>query len=286
LKSTAIQIDIPDGAGHQMLVNTHFQSHVAEWKDVYDEALLVGAIYRKRLGIVLRWINQLAIPARERVLEIGCGSGRCTVALAQRGYLVQAMDSVAGMLDSTQERAAQAGVTSSVSVGLGDAHNLPFQDDSFGLVLAIGVIPYLHSPQKALGEMARMLRPGGCLLVTAANRLRLNRILDPWICPPLQPAKAVVRAIVPGFRKRQHDPPEVPLRLDSRHELDGWLSSVGLANIKATTVGFPPLTFHSRPIFGERTSIRLNEWLQRLADRGVPGIRSSGMDYVVLARKA
>jgi hypothetical protein len=36
---------------------------------------------------------------------------------------------------------------------------------------------------------------------------------------------------------------------------------------------------------GDRTSIGWNRWLQRLADHNVPGIRSSGMDYLVLARK-
>lgn len=63
------------------------------------------------------------------------------------------------------------------------------------------------------------------------------------------------------------------------------LSSVGLAKVKAKTVGFQPLTFHCRPVFGERTSIGLNRWLQWLADNNVPIIRSSGMDYIVLARK-
>jgi len=276
----------PCGAAQQKLVDAHFQSHVAQWRDVYDEALVDGAIYRKRLEIVLRWIDELAIPAREKVLEIGCGSGRCTAALAQRGYFVQAIDSVAGMLNSTRQLAVQAGVSSSVSTSLGDAHNLPFQDSSFGLVLAIGVIPYLHSPEKALREMARVLRPGGFILVTGGNRWRLNYVLDPWICPPLQRAKRIIGAIRRPFRKPRPDPPWPPLRLDSLRELERWLSSVGLAKVKAKTVGFPPVTFHCRPIFGERNSIRLNCWLQWLADHNVPGIRSSGMDYVSLARKS
>ena len=69
-----------------------------------------------------------------------------------------------------------------------------------------------------------------------------------------------------------------------RHEIERRLSSVGLAKVKAATVGFQPL-FRYRRFFGELTSIRLNSWLQWLADHNVPGIRSSGMDYIVLARK-
>jgi ubiquinone/menaquinone biosynthesis C-methylase UbiE len=285
VSSPEIPGEIPCGAAQQKLVDKHFQSHVAQWRDVYDEALVEGAIYRKRLEIVLRWIDELAMPAGKKVLEIGCGSGRCTVALAQRGYLVQAIDSVAGMLDSTQQLAVQAGVRSSISTSLGDAHNLAFQDSSFGLVLAIGVIPYLHCPQKALREMARVLKPGGFLLITAGNRWRLDHVLDPWLCPPLQPARRLVRMMVQRFRKPRPEPFLAPLRLDSLRDFSAWLSSARLVKVKAKTVGFPPFTFRHRPIFWERASIRLNCRLQWLADHNVPGITSTGMDYVVLARK-
>jgi ubiquinone/menaquinone biosynthesis C-methylase UbiE len=279
-----VRVDIPRNAEHQKVVDEHFQSHAAQWRDVYKEAGVEGEIYRKRLATVLKWVDQLAMPLGEQILEIGCGGGFSSVALAQRGYFVQAMDSVADMLNSTRESVARAGVSSSVLTSLGDAHSLAFPNNVFGLVLAIGVMPYLHSPKKALGEMARVLKPDGFLLVTAGNRWRLDHALDPWLCPALQPAKRVARKIL----RRSHRPPaeatRPPLQLDSLREIEWWLSSVGLAKVKATTVGFQPL-FRYRRFFGELTSIRLNGWLQWLADHNVPGIRSSGMDYIVLARK-
>jgi len=285
MKSSAIPSGISHSAEHQTLVDTHFHSRVTQWRDVYEQEGLEGAIYRKRLEIVLSWIDELAVPTGEKVLEIGCGAGRCTVALAQRGYLINAMDPVEGMLNSTQEHAIEAGVNSFVATSLGDAHNLAFRNGSFGLVLAIGVLPYLHFPQKALREMARVLKPGGFLLVTAGNRWRLNDVLDPWSCPSLQPAKRVIGAISQCFRKVRLDDAHPPLRLDSLRELKRWLSTLGLLKIKATTVGFPSIKFRGRPIFAEQSSIRLNNRLQKLADRDVPWIRSSGMDYIVLARK-
>ena len=170
MKTQPVPTDIAYSAEHQMLVDAHFQSHVAQWRDVYEQAGVEGAIYRKRLEIALRWVDELAMQPGEEVLEIGCGSGRCTVALARRGYLVQATDSVAGMLNSTRQHAAEAGVSASVSTSLGDAHALVFPESAFGLVLAIGVVPYLHSPETALREMARVLKNGGFLLITAGNR--------------------------------------------------------------------------------------------------------------------
>lgn len=285
MKSSTVSSGISRNAEHRTLVDTHFHSHVTQWRDVYEQEGLDGAIYRKRLDIVLRWIDELAIPTQERVLEIGCGAGRCTVALAQRGYLIHATDSVEGMLNSTQEHASEAGVSSSVTTSLGDAHNLPFPDGSFGLVLAIGVIPYLNFPQKGLSEMARVLKPGGFLLVTAGNRWRLNDVLDPWGCPLVQPAKKLIGAIFRRFRKGRPDDAGLPLRLDSLRTVDRWLSRIGLLKIKATTVGFPPIRLRGRPIFGEQSSIRLNNRLQELVDRDVPWIRSSGMDYIVLTKK-
>ena len=270
----------------QKLVDTHFQSGVARWSDVYEEAGLQGAIYRKRLSVVLGWVDELAMPRRERILEIGCGAGATVVALAQRGYKIAAVDSVAGMLNSTRQQAARAGVSSFVFTGVGDAHSLAFPEHAFGLVLAIGVIPWLRWPKRALAEMARVLKPGGFLLVTAGNRWRLNHALDPWLCPALGPAERIARVILRRSEGPRSESAEPPLRLDSIPEFDGWLSSVGLTKVKAKTVGFRSLTFHYRQVFGERTSIRLNRWLQRLADDNVPVIRSSGGDYLVLARKS
>jgi hypothetical protein len=130
-----------------------------------------------------------------------------------------------------------------------------------------------------------VLRPGGFVLVTAGNRWRLNDVLDPWSCPPLQPAKKVIGAIFRRFRKARPDDSGLPLRLDSLREFDRWLLPAGLSKIKATTVGFPPIRFRGRPIFGEQTSTKLNNRLQELVDRDVPWIRSSGMDYIVLTKK-
>ena len=102
MKSPAVSPGIPRDAEHQALVDTHFHSRVTQWRDVYEQQDVEGAIYRKRLDIVLRWIDELAIPTGEKVLEIGCGAGRCTVALAQRGYLIHAMDSIEGMAGGFQ----------------------------------------------------------------------------------------------------------------------------------------------------------------------------------------
>jgi SAM-dependent methyltransferase len=146
-------------------------------------------------------------------------------------------------------------------------------------------MPYLTSPRKALAEMARVLKPGGFLLLTAGNRWRLNHILDPWLCPPLQPARRFFARILRPFRKLRPEPFRPSLRLESGAEFDASLAAAGFVRLKRTTVGFQPLTIRQRPILREQASIRLHNTLQSLADRNVSGIRSMGMDHIFLARK-
>lgn len=271
------------GAQHQKLVDASFQLHAARWLDVYTDTGVEAAIYRRRLAIALRWVDELVLPRRERILEIGCGAGVSAVPLARRGYRVEAVDAIPAMVNATRSYAARAGVTSAIVTSLGDAHRLAFRDSTFGLIVAIGLLPYLHSPTAFLQEVARVLKPDGFLLVTVGNRWRLNHLLDPWLCPALDPVKALVAAVIRRGPRRPPSGP--PLRLDSLRKFERWLSSVGLSKIKATTVGFQPLTFHRRPVLSEPISLTLNRWLQTLADHGMPGIRWRGMDHVVLARR-
>jgi ubiquinone/menaquinone biosynthesis C-methylase UbiE len=112
----------------------------------------------------------LELPDGARVLEVGAGAGLTGVALADRGYQVTAVDSSAAMTETIRGRAAEAAVASRLQVSLGDAHRLPFADGAFGLVVALGVIPWLHSPERAARELARVLTPGGYLVVSADNR--------------------------------------------------------------------------------------------------------------------
>jgi ubiquinone/menaquinone biosynthesis C-methylase UbiE len=274
-----------DCDSRQRLVDTHFQAQSENWRDVYEENSVQGENYRKRLQVVLDWVDKLALPIGDKILEIGCGAGQTAVALAQRRYFVSAIDSAPNMLAITRQCAVNTGVAQLISTKVGNAHVLDFPDESFSLVLAIGVIPYLHSPEKALTEMARVLKPGHFLLVTAGNRWRLNHILDPWLCPPLQPVRRFAAKALRKVRKPRPEPFHPPLRLNSSVEFTKWLSAAGLIKDKVKTVGFQPLTLRQRPILPEQTSIKLNHRLQSLADRNVPGLRSLGMDYLFLARK-
>src|SRR5712692_8756179 len=95
----------------QEKVNTYFQSQSSYWKDVYASNDVQGEIFRDRHAAALAWIDSLALAPGSQVLEIGCGAGFMAVALAQRGFRVQAIDSAEAMVELARRHAAESGTT-------------------------------------------------------------------------------------------------------------------------------------------------------------------------------
>ena len=267
----------------QKRTDAHFEAASAYWKEIYEYADVEATIYRERRSVVLGLVRKLALSTEWPILEIGCGSGLTSVALAQDGYTVQAVDSVDAMIKQTRQHAEDAGVGDRVITSIRDVHSLDFPDNSFNLVLKIGVAPWLHSLDKAVREVARVLRPGGYLITTADNYWRLNYWLDPRYFPPLGSVRQGIRRVLERLALRK--PSEAAARLHSIREFDASLAAAGLQKIEGKTVGFGPFSLLGRQILPDSAGIRAHQWLQDLADSGIPVVRSAGTHYIVLARK-
>ncbi len=268
----------PSRTGVQRHVNRHFDSTASYWDGVYLGTDLQGVIYQQRQAAVLDYVDAAALPSDARVLEIGCGAGHLTLQLAERRLRVDAVDASEAMVDATASRAQTAGLADRVSVGVDDVHALSFASGYFDLVVAVGVIPWLHSPQHAVTEMGRVLRPAGQLVLTADNRARLISFTDPRAILALTPLKRVYDTL----RKRGG---AATSRLDSPRRIDRLLLQGSLRPIERRTVGFGPLSFFGRPIVGDTRGIQINRRLQELANRGTPGMQWTGWHYVVRAEK-
>ena len=271
------------GVEEQKRTDAHFEAASAYWKDIYEFGDVDAAIYRDRRSVVLGLVQKLALSTEWPILEIGCGSGLTSVALAQGGYTVQATDSVDAMLKLTRQHAQEASVTDRVFTSIRDVHNLDFPDNTFSLVLKIGVAPWLHSLDKAVREVERVLRPGGYLITTADNWWRLNYWLDPRYFPPLGPVRQGVRGVLERLALLK--PSGASARLHSIREFDASLAAAGLEKLEGRTVGFGPFSLLGRKMLPDSSGVKVHHWLQNLADCGVPVIRSAGTHYIVLARK-
>lgn len=98
-------------------------------------------------------------------LDLGCGAGTYVRMLAGLGYRSVGLDYSLPSL----ERAVAADPGRTGRYLAGDAYHLPFRDASVDLLVSIGVFQALGQPERAVAEMARVLRPGGTLLIEALN---------------------------------------------------------------------------------------------------------------------
>lgn len=104
----------------------------------------------------------------KRLLDVGCGDGVLSVRLAQSGADVTGLDSEPQMLVAARRRANESGVQ--VSFVDGAAQALPMNGCSFDIVVAVTMLCFVADPEHAVREMARVLRPGGRLVIGDLGR--------------------------------------------------------------------------------------------------------------------
>ena len=114
-----------------------------------------------------RLCQVLAPRPGERILEIGPGTGLFSVPVAQRlapGGMLDVFDIQQVMLDHTLRVAAARDVANIVATR-GDARRLPYPDDTFDAAFMMTVLGEIPDQEAALGELRRVLKPGGRLVV-------------------------------------------------------------------------------------------------------------------------
>jgi SAM-dependent methyltransferase len=225
------------------------------------------------------------LPPQSIILDVGCGARLITRALAQRLYEVHAVDAAPAMIEQTRQLALEVGIDRQVRTSLNDVHHLSFPNDTFDLVLAVGVIPWVDFPLPALKELVRVTKPGGHLFYAVDNRWRLNHVLDPRCFPSLRPLRRKVHDALERIGVLRSLPVKPRHYTYSIKQFDVMLRMVGVRKVKGMTLGFGPFTFLNYRLLGESVGIRAHFKLQRLADQGVPLLRSAGLEYVVLAKK-
>jgi SAM-dependent methyltransferase len=114
--------------------------------------------YRGRRKVIERVVEDLRLPARARILDAGCGSGRNMVELARHGT-VTGVELADASVSLARERGAGEVIAGSVL-------EMPFEAGSFDLAASLDVIEHLEDDLTALRELRRVVAPGGSLLVT------------------------------------------------------------------------------------------------------------------------
>ncbi len=109
------------------------------------------------------------------VLDIGCGGGIFSETLARAGARVSGIDQSTRSIEQARRHALDEDLR--VDYHVADAAGLPFTDHSFDLVVASEVLEHVEDLQAVLGEIARVLRPGGLFVFDTPNRTWIARMV-------------------------------------------------------------------------------------------------------------
>jgi SAM-dependent methyltransferase len=136
-----------------------------EWKSDYLDPAL-EPFYEL---VFARLLAAMGAKPGLRILDAGCGSCTHAARLARAGLAVVGLDFSAAALETARETLARRGLAGSVELRQGDLCALPFRDGEFELVTCWGVLMHVPELERALDELARVLRSGGRLAVMENN---------------------------------------------------------------------------------------------------------------------
>jgi ubiquinone/menaquinone biosynthesis C-methylase UbiE len=158
----------------------HAAPDIAEYDLRYRDVFWASRGYEDRCDRLA--IRALLPPRGGRLIEVAAGFGRLVDEYA--GYAsVTLFDASAELLDAARDR---LGADPRLKFVLGDAHRLPFPDGSFDVVVCVRALHNFADPAAVFGEFARVLQPGGVLVLEFANKRHLKSIArwalrrQPW----------------------------------------------------------------------------------------------------------
>jgi SAM-dependent methyltransferase len=243
----------PDGQASEAL--RLFDAKAATWSAKYaPDGPLVG-----RLASLSAAVSRYA-QAGDRVLDLGCGTGELTRALAAAGLRVAGCDISRQMLLRTaRDTGGRAGWVQ-LEPGW---RSLPFASAVFDVVVASSVLEYVAEPAAVLRECARVVRPGGVVLYTVPDLRHPIR----WVEWPAQRLARVMAVPSRGGRRSPWQGYYAYLRASAqRHRLRWWLAASGRASLR-------PLPCSAD---GARSALRLLAF--RRADECVDGPLALSID--------
>ena len=164
---------------------------------------------------VLKW---LGVSLRTRLLDIGCGSGYAAAMAAKQGALVTGIDITPELIELARERVPSG------EFQVGGMDDLPFEDASFDAAVGFNAFQFADDPGRAVGEAARVVKPGG--LVGATTFAEPGRNESTALHLALEPLRNAIPA----------GPQHLPYELSSSGGLERLLTGAGLEPVDSGEV--------------------------------------------------
>lgn len=143
-----------------------------------------------RIEITRQYVNFVEKEAKgyQTILDLGCGPGLSSYLLSERGFIVTGVDISQKFLSVSKAKESDR-----LRLVRGDVSSLDFPDSSFDIVISHELIEHITDVKKALGEMQRVVKKGGKII-----------ILGPNLFSPLSALRAIfrVRRKIPFYKTR------------------------------------------------------------------------------------
>ncbi len=150
------------------------------WAPIYD--LVFGPVFAHGRRVAVEAAERIG----GRVLEVGVGTG-ISLPAYRKTTRVFGVDISEAMLAKARERVSAQRLRNVEGLAVMDAERLEFPDGSFDVVVAQYVVTAVHHPEAALDEFARVVRPGGEIVLTSrigaelGLRSALEKVLTPVV---------------------------------------------------------------------------------------------------------
>ena len=158
-------------------INNQVYDELGErWYTAQDDPI---ALLRAEAALRNSWVKEVALARWPRTgepakcLDIGCGGGFLSNALAQEGLDVTGVD----LSEASLAVARAHDKTSAVTYLRADAYALPFENQSFDIVCAMDFLEHVTEPGRVIAEAARVLRPGGLFFFYTFDRNPLSWLI-------------------------------------------------------------------------------------------------------------
>jgi SAM-dependent methyltransferase len=148
---------------------------VNNWERVWDE--YPETLFQTVIPQMMEALESLG-PEGKLVCEIGCGTGKESMRLSSLGARVVCVDFSEKALRLVQRRAAA--ISGALTLVKGDTNRLPFRDGVFDVIFHQGLLEHFSDPISVLREQARLVKPGGYLLVDVPQRFHWYALRKRW----------------------------------------------------------------------------------------------------------
>ncbi|MBI3895531.1 MAG: class I SAM-dependent methyltransferase [Acidobacteria bacterium] len=237
------------------------------YEEVYDSSLSVGYFLNQRVAKV----KQLLDASGGNLLDVGCGIGMLFRRLAPENFQFFGIDISPRMLAYCKNG---AGTVKPLYLAQSNLEHLPFTNESFDVVVGLGVLEYLPQVRVGIEEIARVTKPDGTVILSMHNKWSPYRWWERCIY-----SKAMeIASKLTSVRHR----PQPTLRLHPARAIAQLMVNSGLKPVEIIYYDFnvfpPPLDQHY-----PRRALLVNTRLERLFGQSLSRLFATG--FLVKARK-